>query len=61
MQGKRHAEGVREAPVERQRVREPEVVDGDDLGDHVVVQVQSLGDAATASAVRKETTDQLGR
>ncbi|MFE4175955.1 hypothetical protein ACFRR7_28580 [Streptomyces sp. NPDC056909] len=54
--GERHPEGMREAAVERECVREPIVG-----GDHVVGQVRALGDAAMSVAVGEEAADEFRR
>ncbi|MFF3863360.1 hypothetical protein [Streptomyces sp. NPDC002209] len=58
--GKHHPEGVREAAVEGERVREPVVVSGNDLGDHVIAQVRPLGHLAKALAIAEEASHEFG-
>ncbi|MFF9222090.1 hypothetical protein [Streptomyces viridosporus] len=59
--GERHPEGVRQPAVERERVRQPVFVQGDDLGDQVIGQVRAPDDAAMTLAVGEETANELGR
>ncbi|MGW7112135.1 hypothetical protein [Streptomyces xanthophaeus] len=56
-----HPEGLWEAAVQGERVCEPVVVCGNDLGDHAVAQVRPLSHPAKALAVAEEPVDELRR